>query len=56
MALEHFFEMIELQTTMVALLYKVKYYLEIQGIECVWIEIRLKGKRLLVGTFYRPSN
>ena len=30
--------------------------LESQGIECVWIEIRLKGKRLLVGTFYRPPN
>ena len=30
--------------------------LEIQGIECVWIEIRLKSKRLLVGTFYRPLN
>ena len=29
--------------------------LEIQGVECVWIEIRLKGKRLLVGTFYRPQ-
>ncbi|MCU7801409.1 MAG: endonuclease/exonuclease/phosphatase family protein, partial [gamma proteobacterium symbiont of Lucinoma myriamae] len=30
--------------------------LEILNAESVWIEIRLKNKRLLVGTFYRPPN
>ena len=30
--------------------------LEIQGIQCVRIEIRLNCKRLLIGTFYRPPN
>ena len=30
--------------------------LEILNIECVWVEIRLHGKRLLVGTYYRPPN
>ena len=30
--------------------------LEILNIECVWIEIRLQGKRLLVGSYYRPPN
>ena len=30
--------------------------LEILNVESVWIEIRLKYKRLLIGTFYRPPN
>ena len=28
--------------------------LDILNIECVWVEIRLRGKKLLVGTYYRP--
>ena len=30
--------------------------LEIVNIECVWIEIIVKNKKLLIGTFYRPPN
>ena len=30
--------------------------MEIVALECVWLEIRLLSKRLLVGTFYRPPN
>lgn len=30
--------------------------LEIPNIECIWVEIRLHNKRVLVGTFYRPPN
>ena len=28
--------------------------LELQDIECVWIEISLNRKKMLIGTFYRP--
>ena len=28
--------------------------LELVNIECVWIEIIVKNKKLLIGTFYRP--
>ncbi|MEW8544385.1 MAG: reverse transcriptase family protein [Candidatus Thiodiazotropha sp.] len=30
--------------------------LEIQGLEAVWIEIRVKSKNILIGGFYRPPN
>ena len=30
--------------------------LEIRGLEAVWVELRIKGKTLLLGGFYRPSN
>ena len=30
--------------------------LELVNIECVWIEIIVKNKKLLIGTFYRPPN
>ena len=30
--------------------------LEILNIECIWIEVRLQTKRILIGTFYRPPN
>lgn len=30
--------------------------LELPNIECVWIEVFSHGKKLLVGTFYRPPN
>ena len=30
--------------------------LELETVECVWIELHLKSKRLLIGTFYRPPN
>ena len=35
---------------------KRRHDLEIVALECVWLEIRLHSKRLLVGTFYRPPN
>ena len=35
---------------------KRRHGLEIVAIECVWLEIRLHSKRLLVGTFYQPPN
>ena len=30
--------------------------IEIQNLECVWIEITTHNKKVLVGTFYRPPN
>jgi len=30
--------------------------LELPDIECVWIELQLKNKPILIGTFYRPPN
>ncbi len=30
--------------------------LEIQGTECIWLEISIHNKPLLIGTFYRPPN
>ena len=35
---------------------KSRHDLEIVAMECVWLEIRLHSKRLLVGTFYRTPN
>ena len=35
---------------------KRRHGLEIVALECVWLEIRLHSKRLLVGTFYQPPN
>ena len=29
---------------------------EILNIECIWIEVRLQTKRILIGTLYRPPN
>ncbi|XP_053383663.1 uncharacterized protein LOC123535923 [Mercenaria mercenaria] len=33
-----------------------RYDLEVHGIECIWIELRVSNKKLLFGTFYRPPN
>ena len=30
--------------------------LELNNIECLWVEINVRNKKLLVGTFYRPPN
>ncbi|MCG7864732.1 MAG: endonuclease/exonuclease/phosphatase family protein [Candidatus Thiodiazotropha taylori] len=30
--------------------------LELQGLEAVWIEIRVKSRNILIGGFYRPPN
>ena len=30
--------------------------LEIRGLEAVWVEVKVKGKYILVGGFYRPPN
>ena len=30
--------------------------LEIRGLEAVWVALRIKGKTLLLGGFYRPPN
>lgn len=30
--------------------------LEVYGIECLWLELKVKSKRILFGTFYRPPN
>lgn len=35
---------------------KCRSDLEIHGIECVWVEVCIKHKSVLVGTFYRPPN
>ena len=29
--------------------------LEIRGLEAVWVEVKVKGKCILVGAFYRPQ-
>ncbi|XP_053388703.1 uncharacterized protein LOC128551811 [Mercenaria mercenaria] len=36
--------------------YKRRHDLEIQSVECIWIELITKTKRILFGTFYRPPN
>ena len=33
-----------------------RHDLEPIGVECLWIELTLKHKRLLFGLFYRPPN
>ena len=38
------------------LYYRRRADLELRGIECIWIELTLKHKRVLVGLFYRPLN
>ncbi|MEW8545738.1 MAG: reverse transcriptase domain-containing protein, partial [Candidatus Thiodiazotropha sp.] len=38
------------------LLCKRRSDLEIQGLEAVWVEIRVKSKKVLIGGFYRPPN
>ena len=30
--------------------------LELRNVECVWVEILIKNKPVLIGTFYRPPN
>ena len=30
--------------------------LELIAIECIWVEVNVRNKRVLVGTFYRPPN
>ena len=36
--------------------YSRRLDLELNGLECIWIELKLKHKKLLLGTFYRPPN
>ena len=36
--------------------YKRRNDLEIQGIECIWIELVLQTKHILFGLYYRPPN
>lgn len=38
------------------LYYKRRLDLEPAGIECIWIELQLKHKKVLFGLFYRPPN
>ena len=38
------------------LYYRRRADLELRGIECIWIELKLKHKRVLFGLFYRPPN
>ena len=33
-----------------------KYDIERPNIECVWIEVSVHNKKILIGTFYRPPN
>ena len=35
---------------------KRRYDLEFPNLECVWIEINMRNKKLLIGTFNRPPN
>ena len=39
-----------------SIIYTRRHDLELPGIECIWIEVILKQKRLLFGLFYRPPN
>ena len=36
--------------------YTRRFDLELPGVECIWVEIIMKHKRLLFGTFYRPPS
>ena len=36
--------------------YRRRNNLELQGIECIWIQLTLKHKHVLFGLFYRPPN
>ncbi|XP_045161011.1 uncharacterized protein LOC123525918 [Mercenaria mercenaria] len=38
------------------LYYRRRRDLEINGVECLWIEIEVSNKHILFGTFYRPPN
>ena len=38
------------------LLCKRRKYLEIIGLESVWVEVSIKSKKVLEGGFYRPPN
>ena len=33
-----------------------RYDIEYPNIECVWIEVSVHNKKILIGTFYRPPN
>ena len=33
-----------------------RYDIERPNIECVWIEVSVHNKKILIGTFYRPPN
>ena len=35
---------------------KRRHDLELPNLECVWIEINMCNKKLLIGTFHRPPN
>ena len=35
---------------------KRRFDLEIQGLECIWLEVKLKRKTVLFGLFYRPPS
>ena len=35
---------------------KRQYCLEVPGLECIWVELRLRSKKVLYGTFYIPPN
>lgn len=37
------------------LFFKESLDLQFDAIECIWIEIRIKGNRFLFGFFYRPT-
>ena len=51
-------------TVRAVFVFRVKTYLhmrrrndlEMQNLECVWIEITTHDKKVLIGTFYRPPN
>ena len=35
---------------------KTRNDLEVNTIECIWLELNINNKKILVGTFYRPPN
>jgi hypothetical protein len=39
-----------------AVYYERKTDLEINGLECVWVELKIKNQKVLYGTFYVPSS
>lgn len=38
------------------LAYKRRNDLELNGIECIWVELTLRNRKLLIGTFYKPPS
>ena len=48
--------MVEFVFIFVITFFSKRHDLELPNIECLWVEISIKNKIQLIGTFYRPPN